>query len=538
MPRHNGIGRNVGGNNFITPSQDQGACQASTAFAVTAAMNAKLRTWYHIPLGQPNQVQVPDLSAGDLFYCGGGSCSAGLDVEQALAYATDKGVVPAYDIPYNPAGQTCGRGSSALEGRVTKISMFVTLRTVSTMKDAIQSRGPIIATLRAYQDLKDYKGGVYRYNGTAPFLYVQTVTVIGFTTDGWLCKNSWGANWGMAGVFCIAYGECGIDDETMWEISGFTATYPIGTVTGTPAVCVNKGVMHILYRDNYGQIQDLSGYPPSATQPFPLDGLAAGVDPCGIVNPNSQVHVVRTDILGWIQDNFWDNGWSKVQWLTGPQGFTAGPPAAGAATPWALPNALHVFYRDADGNIHDVIFRRPEVELAAAHGRRLWDQGPVRRRAIRSPGLRQAHPARLLPRHRRNIQDLTGHGKHLGRAAAHDQWPDRRADGVRQPGRHRLQQLDARLLPRHIRPHSAHRVHRQRMGLGDASDLDRLEQRSRPHHLFRAVAHLLSRIPRVHLGHILGRQLDRAATHGYGSLSGGQLAAAIPRPSPSATRCM
>jgi hypothetical protein len=45
--------------------------------------------------------------------------------------------------------------------------------------------------LRAYQDLKDYKGGVYRYNGTAPYLYTQTVSVIGFTPDGWLCKNSW-----------------------------------------------------------------------------------------------------------------------------------------------------------------------------------------------------------------------------------------------------------------------------------------------------------------------------------------------------------
>src|SRR5689334_6485165 len=83
--------RNVGGKNFITPSQDQGACQASTAFAITGAMNAKLRILFSIAVGDAKQVLVPDLSAADLFYCGGGDCSAGQDVGQAFDYATDKG---------------------------------------------------------------------------------------------------------------------------------------------------------------------------------------------------------------------------------------------------------------------------------------------------------------------------------------------------------------------------------------------------------------------------------------------------------------
>jgi hypothetical protein len=346
--------RNVGGKNFITPSQDQGACQASTAFAITDVMNAKLRIQFSIAVGDAKQVLVPDLSAADLFYCGGGDCSAGQDVEQALAYATDKGVVPAYNIPYKPAGQTCGRGSPDLEGRVTKISGFIKLRSRGSMQDAIQSRGPVVATLRAYQDLKNYKSGVYRYDGKSPFLYMQTVSVIGFTADGWLCKNSWGPSWGTAGVFLIAYGECGIDDEMMREIAGFNATYPYGIVTGTPDVGLYRnGPLRILYRDTSGTIQDLSAYPPSAIQPVPLDGLAAGSDPSFGGDSSKQIYAIRTDILGYIQFNVWNNGWSKVQWLTGPEGVTDAPPAAGqlgvVGGPW-------IFYRDADGNIHVVYF--------------------------------------------------------------------------------------------------------------------------------------------------------------------------------------
>ncbi|HEY4168090.1 MAG TPA: C1 family peptidase [Reyranella sp.] len=342
--------RKVDGRNYITPSQDQGVCQASTAFAITDAMNAKLRVEFSIPVGDARQILFPDLSAADLFYCGGGSCSEGQDVEQALGYAKDKGVVPAYNIPYKPTGQTCGRGPAELEARVTRISGFITQRSRASMQDAIQSRGPIIAVLRAYQDLKNYKGGVYRYDGKSPFLYNQTVCVIGFTPDGWLCKNSWGPNWGTGGVFLIAYGECGIDDEWMWEIGGFFVTYPFATVVGT-AAAAGKGPLRIFYRDNYSTIQYLSAYPPSAIQPVPLDGLAAGSDPTIGGDDKGQIHVIRTDILGNIQHNVWNNSWSKVQWLTGPEGLTEAPPAVGNPSTVGGP---YVLYRDAGGNIHNV----------------------------------------------------------------------------------------------------------------------------------------------------------------------------------------
>jgi hypothetical protein len=345
--------RNVAGRNYITPSQDQGACQASTGFAIADTMNARLRILFSIAIGQPNQLLVPDLSAGEIFYCGGGTCDKGQDVEQALGYAADKGVVPAYNIPYKASGGTCDRpGPGPLDARATRISGFVTHRTIGSMKDAISSRGPIIALLRAYQDLKNYRSGVYRYDGKSAYLYMQTVVVIGYTADGWLCKNSWGPGWGTGGVFCIAYGECGIDDESMWEINGFITTYPYGTVSGTPG-SRGSSPLRILYRDNYGTIQDLSGSPPSATVPTPIDGLAAGSDPSFSIYGQSQLFAIRTDILGNLQANTWNNGWSKMQWLTGPEGATDGP--AAASNPCVV-GGPYIIYRDAEGYIHTVSF--------------------------------------------------------------------------------------------------------------------------------------------------------------------------------------
>ena len=122
---------------------------------------------------------------------------------------------------------------------------------------------------------------------------------------------------------------------------------------GRHACAGRRDPLRILYRDTSGTIQDLSAYPPSATQPVPLDGLAAGSDPSFSPDSKFQFYAIRTDILGNLQYNVWNNGWSKVQWLTGPEGITGGPPAAGNPGVVGGPYAL---YRDADGNIHNVYF--------------------------------------------------------------------------------------------------------------------------------------------------------------------------------------
>jgi hypothetical protein len=188
----------------------------------------------------------------------------------------------------------------------------------------------------------------------------------------------------------------------MWEIEGFTATYPYGTVTGTPAVGMYRnGPLRILYRDTSGTIQDLSGYRRQQLS-CSLDGLAAGSNPSFGIDSNLQIYANPDRHPGLVSSsNTWNKGWSKVQWLTGPQGLTDGPTAAGQP---AVAGGPHVFYRDADGNIHHVGFDGQKWTWEQVTG----GAGLKAPTAAGDPKLTefQRRILRLLPRHRRRHPDL------------------------------------------------------------------------------------------------------------------------------------
>lgn len=67
-----------------------------------------------------------------------------------------------------------------------------------------------------YQDFMSYKGGVYKHT-SGGFLGGHAVEMIGWGVENgqeyWLCKNSWGPNWGEQGYFRIAFGEVSVDTD-------------------------------------------------------------------------------------------------------------------------------------------------------------------------------------------------------------------------------------------------------------------------------------------------------------------------------------
>lgn len=88
------------------------------------------------------------------------------------------------------------------------------------MKEWLSTRGPLVACYTVYEDFFAYNGGVYRHvNGGVAGGHCVCCVGYDNAQGCWIMKNSWG-NWGEAGYFRIAYGQCGID-ATMWAVDSF-----------------------------------------------------------------------------------------------------------------------------------------------------------------------------------------------------------------------------------------------------------------------------------------------------------------------------
>lgn len=207
--------RNINGKNFITPIKNQRNCGSCVAFGSIATVEGTLR----LKRDDPNL--AVDLSEAHLFYCHaaaqGRNCDNGWWVDPALEAFKTVGVADEPCFPYTPGDQAC-KPCTDWQNRVTKISAWRKLTTIADMKSWISINGPVAACFKVYDDFYSYHSGVY-HHVTGELLGGHCICVIGYNdAEGcWLCKNSWGTNWGEEGFFKIAYGECGID-YTMWAV--------------------------------------------------------------------------------------------------------------------------------------------------------------------------------------------------------------------------------------------------------------------------------------------------------------------------------
>ena len=87
---------------------------------------------------------------------------------------------------------------------------------VNDRKKYIRSLGPMIGGMWVYADFPHYGDGVYSHV-TGGRVGGQCIQIIGYDDNQacWICKNSWGPDFGENGFFKIAYGEreTGIDTE-------------------------------------------------------------------------------------------------------------------------------------------------------------------------------------------------------------------------------------------------------------------------------------------------------------------------------------
>lgn len=210
--------RDKKGKNWVTPIRDQGGCGSCVAFATVAAIECQARIQYE------ESTWDLDLSEADLFFCGAGrKCGQGWWPTYALDYAKDKGIPDDECFPYQDQDINCTPCSDRVN-RLFNIEKWYEIINIDQRKEWLDQKGPLIACMAVYRDFFNYKDGVYRHTAGDLAGY-HAISCIGYSEEEecWICKNSWGTEWGNKGFFKIAYGEAEIDTEfAMYSVENIT----------------------------------------------------------------------------------------------------------------------------------------------------------------------------------------------------------------------------------------------------------------------------------------------------------------------------
>jgi C1A family cysteine protease len=213
--------RNKNGN-WTTPVQDQASCGSCVSFATIATIESRVK------IACNNAGLTPDYSEAFLFYCGcGNCCPSGWNFSPALNFCQTTGVCRNSDFPYTPGNQPCPAGLTPQ----FKITGWNAILPVADRKNILATKGPLVAGMAVYGDFYSYQSGVYKHVSGELKGY-HAVSCVGYddAQQCWICKNSWGTNWGEAGYFRIGYGEAQMDTSfAMYNVEA-----PCQTPTPSP----------------------------------------------------------------------------------------------------------------------------------------------------------------------------------------------------------------------------------------------------------------------------------------------------------------
>jgi C1A family cysteine protease len=202
--------RNVNGIDYASPVKNQARCGSCVAFAVASTFESQMNIATGVTF------QPWSFSTQHLFTCGGGSCAAGWRVDYGADYLVSKGIPEEACFPYisGAAGDeydcnmTCSDAKArGLKGELRVRSQPILGASVEEVKQALLG-GPVVATMRVYDDFFDYKSGVYRHKSGA-VAGGHAVMIMGWNNaeQAWIVRNSWGTEWGDKGDFMIAWDD-------------------------------------------------------------------------------------------------------------------------------------------------------------------------------------------------------------------------------------------------------------------------------------------------------------------------------------------
>jgi C1A family cysteine protease len=187
--------------NWVTSIKDQGNCGSCWAFATTAVLESMVKI-------SKNISENIDLSEQMLVSCSvAGNCAGGYEY-LAADYIKDTGIPNESCFPYTANDASCNP-CSGWQSRVVKIKSWAWVSSsISAIETALQD-GPVTTYMTVYSDFYYYHSGIYKVTAGATEEGGHLVSIIGYdhANKYWICKNSWGTDWGENGFFRIQVGQ-------------------------------------------------------------------------------------------------------------------------------------------------------------------------------------------------------------------------------------------------------------------------------------------------------------------------------------------
>ena len=208
----------------VTPVKNQGQCGSCWSFSATGALEG---AWFL------NTTKLVSLSEQQLVDCstaeGNQGCNGGL-MDYAFQYVIDnKGLTTEAAYPYTATGpNTCAAKGKPVAVTITGFT-DVTPNSETALLTAIVQQPVAVAVEADQNSFQLYSGGVMTQAcGTN---LDHGVLAVGYGTDAtsgkdyYKIKNSWGADWGMAGYILLArgtyngnQGQCGVQMDPSYPV--------------------------------------------------------------------------------------------------------------------------------------------------------------------------------------------------------------------------------------------------------------------------------------------------------------------------------
>ena len=205
--------RNVYGVPYVTSVKDQGECGGCFAFASSTVLE-----YWSRKAGYPKS-----LSPQALLDCTSGKhrpddyCDGGL-MEYVFEYAKKHPVPLEQDVPYLEMASKCpSRLWSNVRVKDYKVLMISeNPKAESEIEWLLHAYGPISVGVDSTM-MDHYHKGIFTADMCSTDID-HAVTIVGYTKEAWIIKNSWGPDWGDKGYLYLERGKnaCGVAEYIVY----------------------------------------------------------------------------------------------------------------------------------------------------------------------------------------------------------------------------------------------------------------------------------------------------------------------------------